>query len=67
MDEEQKEKLTQLSNLNVQFRKRMDQIFPRDEHGNLRESSRIITQAEVDETLKLLRQIEGILKELHAC
>jgi hypothetical protein len=42
----------------------MEEIFPRDEQGNLRESSKVVTQAEVDEVLRLSRQIKRLFSEL---
>jgi len=60
MDEEQKQKWSELGRLEDEFHKRMGKIFSRNEHGNLR----IVSLDEVNEVLKLVRQIEEILKEL---
>jgi len=64
MNEEQKNKFKELKKVIHEFRKKMDEIFPRDEQGNLRESPKVVTQAEVGEVLKLSRQIERLFNEL---
>ncbi len=65
MEKEQKEKWAEWFKLIQEFNKRMDEIFPRDEKGNLQDSSKIVSEAEVQEVLKLARQIERIGKELY--
>ncbi len=62
MDEEQKEKLIRLVRLTSELNKTMDEFFPRDPYGKFQESSRVVTKAEIDEALKLAREIERILK-----
>ena len=71
MDEEQEKKWTQYLELNAEFHKKVDKIFPRDEHGNLeslttlsQENPSIITKDEVDEVLELGRHLEQMAKEL---
>lgn len=66
MDEEQQKKWTELGKLYAEFRKKMDAIFPRDEHGNPKQNPRIISEAKANEVRKLAKQIEETLKGLLA-